>query len=260
MSRIASAFCSKLPESTLITLALLQLPGVGCAKYWQLIQRFGCATALLHLDEYQRAQAFKGDVKNLWVSFCTNPLASKLGEKLQRILSELSDLNIELLAWGDINYPDLLKQISRPPALLYLRGNSSCLELPQIAIVGSRRPTPVGLNNANQFAQELVRQGFAITSGLALGVDASAHTGALRGDGTTLAVLGTGLNCVYPRQNQKLAEAILAGGGLLVSEFPLGCGARPGNFPQRNRIISGLSLGVLVVEAAAKSGSLITAR
>jgi DNA processing protein len=260
MSRIASDFCSKLPDSTFVTLALLQLPGVGCAKYWQLIQRFGCATALLHLNEYQLAQAFKGEVKNLWTSFCSNPLNSKLGEKLQRILSDLIDLNIELMACDDINYPELLKQISRPPALLYLRGNSSCLELPQIGIVGSRRPTPVGLNNANQFAHDLVQQGFAITSGLALGVDAAAHAGALRGDGKTLAVLGTGLDCIYPRQNKKLAEKILAEDGLLVSEFSLGYGARPGNFPQRNRIISGLSLGVLVVEAAAKSGSLITAR
>tara|TARA_B100000809_G_scaffold166910_1_gene164249 strand:+ start:656 stop:1822 length:1167 start_codon:yes stop_codon:yes gene_type:complete len=260
MSRIASDFCSKLPDSTLVTLALLQLQGVGCAKYWQLMQRFGSAMALLHLDEYQRAQVFNGDVKNLWASFCSNPLSSKLGEKLQRILSDLIDLNIELLAYDDINYPELLKQISRPPALLYLRGNSSCLELPQIAMVGSRRPTPVGLNNANNFAQELVQQGFAITSGLALGIDAAAHAGALRGDGKTLAVLGTGLDCVYPRQNQQLAEKILAEEGLLVSEFSLGCGARPGNFPQRNRIISGLSVGVLVVEAAAKSGSLITAR
>ena len=260
MSKIASDFCSKLPDSTLITLALLQLPGVGCAKYWQLIQCFGSASALLHLDEYQLTKAFKGDAKNLWASFCSNPLSSTLGEKLQRVLSDLIDLNIELIAWGDINYPDLLKQISRPPALLYLRGNSSCLELPQIGMVGSRRPTPVGLNNANHFAQELAQQGFAITSGLALGIDAAAHTGALQGDGKTLAVLGTGLDCIYPRQNQQLAETILMSDGLLVSEFPLGCGARPGNFPQRNRIISGLSLGVLVVEAAVKSGSLITAR
>ena len=260
MFRLASEFCSKLPDSTLATLALLQLPGVGCARYWQLMQRFGSASALLHLSEYQLAEAFKGEAKNLWANFCSNPQHSRLGERLQRTLHHLIELNIELLAYGDINYPELLRQISRPPALLYLRGDSSCLELPQIGIVGSRRPSPIGLNNAKYFARQLVQQGFAITSGLALGVDAAAHAGALQGDGKTLAVLGTGLDCIYPRQNQKLVENILAADGLLVSEFSLGCEARPGNFPQRNRIISGLSLGVLVVEAAAKSGSLITAR
>lgn len=260
MRSLSAEFSSDLPHSTLVTMALLQLPSVGCARYWQLMKRFGSAAALFELSDAEQSLAFNAESKNLWRSFCGAPKASVLGRQLQLSLDELARLDIQLLACGDDNYPQLLQQISKPPALLYLRGDSACLELPQIGVVGSRRPTPVGISNSHDFSQYLAAQGFAITSGLALGVDTAAHRGALAGAGKTIAVLGTGVDSIYPRKNLALADDIVAAGGLIVSEFALGTTARPGNFPQRNRIISGLSLGVLVIEAAEKSGSLITAR
>lgn len=156
-------------------------------------------------------------------------------------------------------YPRQLKEISSPPLLLYLQGDISLLNEPQIAVVGSRRSTPYGQQKAYQFAASLSSAGFAITSGLAIGVDGAAHQGALAKQGRTLAVLGTGLNNIYPKRHYKLAQQITES-GLLVSEFRPDAPALPSNFPRRNRIISGLSLGVLVIEASKRSGSLITAR
>ena len=156
-------------------------------------------------------------------------------------------------------YPQQLKEISSPPLLLYLQGDISLLSEPQIAVVGSRRCTPYGQQKAYQFAGSLSSAGLAITSGLAIGVDGLAHQGALDKQGKTLAVLGTGLNNIYPKRHCKLAQQIIES-GLLVSEFWPNAPALPSNFPRRNRIISGLSLGVLVVEASKRSGSLITAR
>lgn len=260
MNRLAIEFNTSLPESTLATLALLQLPGIGVARYWKLIARFGGPEAMLNLSAAELALAFKDENQSLWKNFVNNPQATELGQALKRQLDVIEQQQIALLPFDSDNYPALLAEISQPPPVLYLQGDSRCLELPQIGIVGSRKPTPVGLDNAEHFAHYLAKQGLAITSGLALGVDASAHSGALRAGGKTLAVLGSGLGCVYPHQNKGLAADIIAAGGLLISEYPPLTSARPGNFPQRNRIISGLSLGVLVVEAAAKSGSLITAR
>ena len=156
-------------------------------------------------------------------------------------------------------YPALLAELPDAPAGLFVRGDPDALSLPQLAIVGSRNPTAAGNDNARQFAAHLARAGLAITSGLAIGIDAAAHHGALQAGGKTIAVCGTGLDIDYPRANAGLAAAI-ASAGALVSEFPLGTPAAKGNFPRRNRIISGLALGTLVVEAAVQSGSLITAR
>ena len=153
-----------------------------------------------------------------------------------------------------------MRQIANPPPLLYVRGQINALHLPQIAIVGSRNPSSGGAENAESFARYLAQQGFAITSGLALGVDGAAHKGALAGWGKTIAVMGTAVDRIYPARHRALALEIIEKGGALISEFPLGTGSYAGNFPQRNRIISGLSLGTLVVEAAVQSGSLITAR
>ena len=156
-------------------------------------------------------------------------------------------------------YPELLRQTNGYPALLYASGNLQLLLEPQVAIVGSRNCTPGGAQTAFDFAAQLSAGGLAITSGMALGIDAAAHRGALHAKGKTIAVTGTGLDLIYPFANRKLAAEILEQ-GLLVSEFPLGTNAKPANFPQRNRIISGLSMATLVVEAAKRSGSLITAR
>jgi DNA processing protein len=171
----------------------------------------------------------------------------------------LQSLEIELVGIHSEAYPQLLKEIPDPPALLYVRGKTELLNTPQLAMVGSRRCSRQGAENAFQFARQLAEGGFTVSSGLALGIDAESHRGALEGGGNTIAVLGTGVNIVYPRRNAALYERMVEE-SLLISEFPLGAGPRPGNFPVRNRIISGMSLGVLVVEGAPQSGSLVTAR
>ncbi len=164
-----------------------------------------------------------------------------------------------LLPITDEDYPALLREIPDPPALLYIRGDPAVLSLPQLAMVGSRNPTPGGMDNARAFASALAPTGLLVTSGMALGIDTAAHTGALEGGGSTVAVAGTGVDRIYPARNHALAHRIVEQGAL-VSEFPLATPPLRENFPQRNRIIAGLSLGTLVVEAALRSGSLITAR
>lgn len=164
-----------------------------------------------------------------------------------------------LLSCVDSAYPVLLREISDFPLLLYARGNCALLQTPQIAIVGSRHCTPGGAQNARHFAAELASSGLTVTSGLAFGIDAEAHRGALAADGNTIAVTGTGIDIVYPARNRHLAQTIVEQ-GLMLSEFPLGTPGIPANFPRRNRIISGMCLATLVVEAAQRSGSLITAR
>ncbi|WP_160065288.1 DNA-processing protein DprA [Psychromonas sp. L1A2] len=164
-----------------------------------------------------------------------------------------------IISYGDQRYPPLLKQISSPPLLLFTQGNLTLLNSPQIAIIGSRSCTPYGKEKAHDLAQQLSKVGLTITSGLAIGVDGMAHQGALTEIGSTVAVLGTGLNNIYPKRHTSLATAIREK-GLLISEFWPDTPAYPSNFPRRNRIISGLSLGTLVIEASLRSGSLITAR
>jgi DNA processing protein len=164
-----------------------------------------------------------------------------------------------LIAIGDNDYPELLGQISRPPSELFVRGEPGLLQMPALAIVGSRNPTQAGARNAFEFARHLGGMGFCIVSGLAEGIDTAAHRGALDAGAATVAFLGHGIDRVYPASNRDLAHEIAAHGAL-VSEFPLGTHPGRENFPQRNRLISGMSLGTLVVEAARRSGSLITAR
>lgn len=168
--------------------------------------------------------------------------------------------NNHIIAIGDPLYPELLKEIPNPPLLLFVQGNIEALRSMQLAIVGSRNPTYYGLESAFIFAKELVEAGFVITSGFATGIDAASHNGAMTGMGQTIAVMGTGLNQLYPAKHQKLAGQILENNGALVSEFGLEAKGSVWRFPLRNRIISGLSIGTLVVEAAVRSGSLISAR
>ncbi len=170
-----------------------------------------------------------------------------------------ADESNHLISCCDADFPALLKQIGDFPLLLYARGNPGLLPMPQVAIVGSRHCTPGGVQNAIDFAAALARGGLTITSGMALGIDSAAHRGALDANGQTVAVIGTGIDRVYPARNRRLAAEI-AERGLIVSEFPRNSPARPGHFPQRNRIISGLCVATLVIEAARRSGSLITAR
>ncbi len=164
-----------------------------------------------------------------------------------------------ILSLADAGYPALLLQTADPPLLLFVEGDLAAFTGPALAIVGSRQATPQGRQNAVAFARALAQRGWVIVSGLAAGIDAAAHEGALQGNGRTIAVVGTGLDQVYPKSNQALAERIVAN-GLLVSEYLLGTPPLAANFPQRNRIIATLTRGTLVVEAAQQSGSLITAR
>ena len=166
----------------------------------------------------------------------------------------------KVLSMGDGNYPELLAEIADAPAVLFVKGSMEKLMLPQIAVVGSRKSTAQGQQLAHQFSKYLGHSGFAITSGLALGIDAASHRGAMDAGAITHAVMGTGIDQIYPARHRALADQILASGGALVTEFMPASPPRPGHFPRRNRIVTGLSLGVLVVEAGERSGSLISAR
>jgi DNA processing protein len=185
--------------------------------------------------------------------------AGPAGRPYEAALKWLEDPNHHLLTRDDSRYPQLLKEIAQPPSALYVRGHVELLSRPSFAIVGSRNATIQGMRDAEAFARALSDAGLAIVSGLALGIDAAAHRGGLGGKSSSIAVLGTGADLDYPRRNRALA-ARLAESGAIVTEFSLGMPPAPGNFPRRNRIISGLARGVLVVEAASRSGSLITAR
>lgn len=176
-----------------------------------------------------------------------------------KTLAWLDQPDNRVLTLADADYPQALLDTADPPLLLYAKGRLELLSAPALAIVGSRNATAQGVMNAERFAETLSMAGLTIVSGLALGIDAAAHQGGLRGPGSTVAVIGTGADIVYPARNRSLAHQIAAGGCLL-SEYPLGTPAIASNFPRRNRIISGLAQGVLVIEAAAQSGSLITAR
>ncbi|PPC68565.1 DNA-protecting protein DprA [Pantoea sp. ICBG 985] len=195
------------------------------------------------LDDTQRQQ---------FLALCPRQL-----EKTQRWLQQAQH---HLIACADAHYPARLREISRYPAALYIAGDLSALATPQLAVVGSRHCSPYGREWGSWFTQQLALSGLTITSGLARGIDGVAHRAALEVQGKTLAVLGSGLNHLYPKSHQPLAQEIIASGGALVSELPLSMAPHAVNFPRRNRIISGLSHGVLVVEASLKSGSLVTAR
>jgi DNA processing protein len=242
------------------TLLVLRLPDVGVAGYWQLLELVESPQQLLNQPVQSWRSLLNPAAADMLTRFISDPEGSDVGQKLATELAYIeSQPGLHCLTWEDPLYPRLLREIPRPPPLLYVRGDPSCLSLPQLAIVGSRNPSGGGSENAERFAHYLAERGFAITSGLALGIDAAAHRGALRAGGKTIAVMGTGIDLIYPSRHHQLAQEIVDSGGALVSEFPLGTSSHASNFPQRNRIISGLSGGTLVVEAAVQSGSLITA-
>lgn len=243
---------SKSTDDLIPWLTLQHAPGVGPASCRRLLERFITPSAAQDAgQDGLLACGLSRDAAN----FVRQPDMQMIDRDLEWLERE----DNHLLTLTDPDYPPLLAQIPDPPIVLYVHGKADILGLPQLAIVGSRNPTAAGQRSATEFASHLTAAGLAITSGLALGIDTAAHRGALAIDGITVAVMGTGLDRVYPATNKQLAHDI-AGKGALISEFPIGTAPHPGNFPQRNRIISGLSLGTLVVEAAQRSGSLITAR
>ncbi len=232
---------------------LQALPGIGATGLSKLLERFGSFGEVLKTASTGLPKAYQKALKQ----YRAQPRQHQA--IAQQTIADCEAGGITILTIQNKAYPSLLKEIDYPPAILYVKGDINLLALPQIAIVGSRQHTVSGENNALAFAQHLSANGFTITSGMALGIDAAAHRGAMQ-QGKTIAVLGTGIDVIYPRCHAGLYEDIINHNGAVVSEFAPGTPARPGNFPQRNRIISGLSLGVLIVEAAIQSGSLITAR
>ena len=235
-------------------LALGRFPGISVDAAQVLLDAFGSIDAIFDSRTPQLTAALP-DASPLIEFICSGVNEALMADELEW----LQQPNNHLLTYFDRAYPPLLRQINSPPLLLYVHGNPETLSLPQLAIVGSRNPTMGGRNNAQAFAAALVRTGFTITSGLAQGIDGEAHRATIDAGGRTVAVMGTGLKRVYPAAHRELAH-VIADHGALVSEFPLDAPPRREHFPQRNRIIAGLSLGTLVVEAAVKSGSLITAR
>jgi len=236
-------------------LRLLETPGIGWEAAQRLLLALGSPQAI-----FDRAGAAWHDLLSPRQRQALSQEPAHLPDLLARSWRWLQDdASRSLLILGDADYPAPLLATADPPLLLYLEGRRELLAAPALAVVGSRNPSAQGQDNAQAFARDLSEQGLTIVSGLALGVDGAAHRGGLAGRGSTIAVVGTGLDQIYPRRHQRLAAEIKAQ-GLLVSEYSLGTPPLAANFPRRNRIIAGLSLGCLVVEAALQSGSLITAR
>ncbi|MDD3517376.1 MAG: DNA-processing protein DprA [Chromatiales bacterium] len=233
-------------------LRLWHAPGVGPATFARLLERFPDPLAALQAPVARLREAGLGDEA---LRALDDPMPAGVATDLDWAEGERH----HLLTLDDPRYPPQLAAIDSAPPVLYVTGDADLLSLPQLAIVGSRHATPGGLDHAREFARYLAGSGLVITSGLALGIDGAAHRGALEGGGRSIAVVATGPDRVYPARHRGLAHELVREGAI-VGEFPLGTPVRADQFPRRNRIISGLSLGVLVVEAAQTSGSLITAR
>lgn len=231
---------------------LLLVPGVGPRSAHALLAALGSPAAIFEQPLGRLAQIVSPALAEAIVA---GPDDAQIGAALRWLESP----GHRLITWEDTDYPRAWLELTDPPPAIFFVGRSELLNRPAIAIVGSRNATKQGCDNARAFAETFSRAGLTIVSGLALGIDAAAHSGGLLGSGSTLAVLGTGIDRVYPPRNRDLAHRVAESGGLL-SEFPLGTPPLTGNFPRRNRLISGLARGCLVVEATLKSGSLITAR
>lgn len=230
-------------------------PGVGPRSATKLLEKFGSAENVFH--------ATRGELESLRLraetieSILKREFHAQAVEELQKVRESGGDV----LILDDGSYPYLLREISDPPITLYVKGDwQACFDAPCVGVIGSRKCSTYGENASEMLSRDLAENGVCVVSGFARGIDTAAHRGAIRGKGKTIAVLGTGINEVYPKENKKLVEEILDSGGAIVSQFPLNTPPLKDNFPYRNRIISGLSYGVLLIEASERSGSLITAR
>jgi DNA processing protein len=242
------------PPNTLQWLALTVTEGLGPTRSKRLVEHFGGVAGIFHasLTELEAAGLRAASAQSIFTG--------KSLDLAQQEMVKVSESRVDIIALDDPRYPQTLKEIYDPPLVLYVRGSVEVLSLPGIAVVGTRHPTAYGVGMAERLACDLSNQGLTIISGLARGVDTCAHRGVINARGKTIGVMGTGVDEIYPRENKRLAEQILAMGGALISEFAMSTPPTPQNFPIRNRIISGLSAGVLVVEAAEYSGTRITAR
>jgi len=235
-------------------LALAMTPGLGPKRILRAVERYGSAARVvaLSLTELEGLQ-FPAEAAQFVGS-------GEAGVAADQELEKLAATGASLLTIHDEAYPERLREIYDPPPLLWVRGHAALLARPSLAVVGTRHPTPYGTGMAEKLARELAHKGLVILSGMARGVDTAAHKGALAAGQPTIAVWGTGVDVIYPKENKALAEQIVAGGGAILSELPLGTFPAPQNFPKRNRILSGMSVGVLVIEAGEYSGTRVTAR
>ena len=243
-----------LTEDRLAWLALALTPQLGPRRILRAVERCGSAAKVMDRG-LTDLEALEFPAES--VRYVADGYARAAADQQ---LDALAKTGGQFITYIDRAYPERLREIFDPPAVLWLRGNPQLLALPSIAVVGTRHPTPYGTGMAEMLARDLSHRGLIIISGMARGVDTAAHKGALAAKQPTIAVWGTGIDVIYPKENKSLSEQIVSGGGAIVSEFPLGVFPAPQNFPRRNRILSGMSIGVLVVEAAEYSGTRVTAR
>ena len=253
MSPLAASNTPLTNEEELYWLALRMTPGLGARRSGLLLKRLGGVRNIFHASEAELEGAgAPGALARSIASGCSFEDAAAQRQKIR-------DVGAALVTLGDARYPEMLRGIFDPPAVLFCRGRVDLLGAVNVGVVGTRHPTPYGVAATERLAGDLARAGVTVVSGMARGIDTAAHKAALSVEGMTIAVLGCGVDIVYPSENRKLAAEIAAK-GLIISEFPMGSTAFPQNFPIRNRIISGLSVGLLVTEGAQYSGSSITAR
>ena len=254
MAQIAEAAHSTKSAERMAWLALALTPKLGPRRIVRAVNAVGSAAKIfdLRLTELEGLQ-FPAESAQF---IADGQARSAADQQMEDLLKTGGDF----LTFADEDYPERLREIFDPPAILWLRGDAKLLAAPSIAVVGTRHPTPYGSGMAEMLSRDLAHHGLLILSGMARGIDTCAHKGALSAKRPTVAVWGTGIDVIYPKENKSLAEQIVAGGGAIVSELPLTTFPAPQNFPKRNRIISGMSVGVLVVEAAEYSGTRVTAR
>lgn len=234
--------------------SLLLVPSLGARRCKLLMEKFGSARAVFRAPASELKK-----VESIGEATARQILTFNRLEEADRILEKTARYGARIVSWEDDDYPALLPHIYDPPLLLWVLGDSGALRLPGIAVIGTRRAGRYGLAQAERLSGELARSGLAVVSGLAYGIDAAAHRAALKAGGTTIAVLGSGIDIIYPPAHRGLASEIVRSGGAVISEFPLGTRPDAGNFPVRNRVVSGMTLGTLVVESGEKGGSMITA-
>ena len=254
VSGVAVAVRSSASEQARYWLALALTQGLGPTRIKKLTEHFGSAERVFH------ASLTELEATGIQAVSAQSIATGKSLELAQQECAKALEAGAKIISLSDPEYPSRLKEIYDPPVILFVKGSLEVLAQPGIAMVGTRHPTPYGSGMAERLSTDLAARGLVIISGLARGIDTMSHRGAVAAKGKTVAVLGTGIDVMYPKENTRLTEQIIALGGALISEFPVGTSPAPQNFPIRNRIISGMSVGVLVVEAAEYSGTRITSR